>query len=401
MDWKKLLVTKMKANNVKIAIIGGCGRVGLPFGLKLSSIGDDVCLVDKNIQLVEQLKNGLYPYQESGIGPESILALLKNIKISVSPEDIIVSDIVFITVAPPPYLFGEEFFLYLKDILIQYHSFFSEGQLIIFRTTLYPGTFEKISNYLLKELGLNVSVGYAPERIAQSLTFNEFEKIPQIISSFQLETIARMECFFQKHGMSTIQLEPLEAELTKIITNSWRFSQFALANQFYMLTEEKGISFNKILNAMTNNYPRTNSFARAGFAGGPCLIKDTMQLIHYSRDNFILGELILTINKALPLFVVNQIQGLIGDLKGKKIAVFGISFKANCDDVRESLFHALRQMFLDREVTLICLDPYFDHSSNLLEAEGADAWILCTPHDEYINLKPPCPFVDCWGYWGI
>ena len=107
---------------------------------------------------------------------------------------------------------------------------------------------------------------------------------------------------------TVIELAPLEAELAKLFTNSWRYLNFAISNQFYMLAETYGLDFYRIHDAVTREYPRMRSFARAGFAAGPCLLKDTLQLSAFSGNNFFLGHAAMLVNEGLPNFIVTQLR---------------------------------------------------------------------------------------------
>ena len=99
-------------------------------------------------------------------------------------------------------------------------------------------------------------------------------------------------------------LEPEEAELAKLFTNTWRYIKFAAANQFYMIANDFGLDFERIRPAVTHDYPRAADMPGAGFAAGPCLFKDTMQLAAFNNNNFALGHAAMLVNEGLPLYLV-------------------------------------------------------------------------------------------------
>ena len=120
---------------------------------------------------------------------------------------------------------------------------------------------------------------------------------------------------------------------------------FAISNQFYVLAETYGLDFQRIYGAVTHRYPRMKSFAKAGFAAGPCLLKDTLQLSAFSGNNFFLGHSAMLVNEGLPNFIVNQLRQQ-QNLRDKVVAVLGMAFKSESDDKRESLSYKLRKLLM-------------------------------------------------------
>jgi UDP-N-acetyl-D-mannosaminuronic acid dehydrogenase len=178
---------------------------------------------------------------------------------------------------------------------------------------------------------------------------------------------------------------------------------FAISNQFYMLAETHGLDFQKIYGAVTHRYPRMRSFAKAGFAAGPCLLKDTLQLSAFSGNNLILGHAAMLINEGLPNFIVNQLRQQ-QNLRGKVVAVLGMAFKSESDDKRESLSYKLRKLLMVEAKEVLCTDPYVaDDRLVSLEAalELSDVIILGAPHAVYRDLQfsPHQACVDVWGLW--
>jgi UDP-N-acetyl-D-mannosaminuronic acid dehydrogenase len=160
------------------------------------------------------------------------------------------------------------------------------------------------------------------------------------------------------------------------------------------------LDFYKIYDALREDYPSTKHYARPGLAAGPCLFKDTMQLSAFHKSNFSLGQAAMLVNEGLPVFLMEQLETKMGSLKGKTIAILGMTFKANNDDIRESLAFKLRKVLEIRRAKVICSDPYLADSMPLQEAlDKADGIILGVPHNEYLKLNISKPYVDCWGIW--
>jgi UDP-N-acetyl-D-mannosaminuronic acid dehydrogenase len=168
-----------------------------------------------------------------------------------------------------------------------------------------------------------------------------------------------------------------------------------------MMASEAGIDFYKVYNAMREDYPRASHFAKPGFAAGPCLFKDTMQLAAFHKNHFFLGHAAMLVNEGLPTFVADQLASKLGgSLKGRKIAILGMTFKADNDDIRESLSFKLKKVLEVKMANVITSDPYKGGDVSLEEAlAAADGIILGVPHKEYLSVCPKQPFVDCWGIW--
>jgi UDP-N-acetyl-D-mannosaminuronic acid dehydrogenase len=196
---------------------------------------------------------------------------------------------------------------------------------------------------------------------------------------------------------------PLEAELAKLFTNSWRYIQFATANQFYMLAEEYGASFYRIYNAMTHNYPRTNNFPRPGFAAGPCLFKDTMQISAFAQNTFFLGHTAMLVNEGLPNFLVDQVKKL-HPLSEMTAGVLGMSFKAEIDDRRESLSYKLKKLLQVEAKRVLCTDVYIKSDSFATEEDvlaRSDVIFIGAPHAHYKTLDyRDKHVVDVWNLLG-
>jgi UDP-N-acetyl-D-mannosaminuronic acid dehydrogenase len=178
---------------------------------------------------------------------------------------------------------------------------------------------------------------------------------------------------------------------------------FAISNQFYMLAETYGLDFQRIYSAVTHRYPRMKSFAKAGFAAGPCLLKDTLQLSAFSGNHFFLGHAAMLVNEGLPNFIVSQLRQE-QKLRDKVVAVLGMAFKSESDDKRESLSYKLRKLLMVEAKEVLCTDPYVvdEKLVPLEEALGrADVIVLGAPHAVYRDLRFPNDKVvmDVWGFW--
>ncbi len=185
------------------------------------------------------------------------------------------------------------------------------------------------------------------------------------------------------------------------MTNSWRYIQFAAVNQFYMIATKHGCDFDRILNGCRFHYPRTEGMPGPGFAAGPCLVKDTMQLAAFSRHNFMLGHAAMLVNEGLPAHLIDLAKSKI-DLSGKTVGILGMAFKAESDDPRDSLSYKLRKLLQFEAARVLCCDPYVSDrrlvSQERVLAE-AEVLFVATPHRAYrcLKLPPEKVVIDVWG----
>jgi len=306
--------------------------------------------------------------------------------------------VIFVTGTPVDEHHNPEIKEVIKVINV-YLPLMNKEQLVILRSTIFPGTTELIRNLFFENWGVS-HVTFCPERILQGKGIEEIFKLPQIIAAEDDGDFKAVSSIFSKISPKIIRLKSREAELVKLITNTWRYLEFAAANAFYMMVENDGLDFYEIYDAVKDDYPRAANFPKAGLAAGPCLFKDTMQLSAFYQNNFFLGQSAMLVNEGLPNFLVSQLEKKMGSLKGKNIALLGMTFKANNDDTRESLSFKIKKLLEFRMAHVLTHDPYIPALIPLEEVlEKADGIILGTPHKEYKNIAPKIPYVDCWDFW--
>jgi UDP-N-acetyl-D-mannosaminuronic acid dehydrogenase len=388
-------------NSNRITIVGGCGHVGLPLGIVLAKHGFSVTLLDIDAEKINMVNAGQMPFMEQGAAPLLSEVRQKNLIATLDRECLRSSDIVITVIGTPVdrHLNPTVHELYRSiDGLME---FMRDGSLLILRSTVSPGV-TKLVYQRVQAMGRAIDVAFCPERIAEGNAIEELVKLPQIVAAFEPRALQRAREVFEAIAPVIIELDPLEAELAKLFTNSWRYLNFAVSNQFYMLATACGLDFYRIHNAVTQDYPRMRNFATAGFAAGPCLVKDTLQLAAFSGNNFFLGHSAMLINEGLPNFIVNQLG--VEDLSSKTVAILGMAFKAESDDKRDSLSYKLKKLLEVRAKRVLCTDPYVP-DPNLVPLHQAlaeaDIIILGAPHKQYKDLKfsPDQVVVDIWNAW--
>ena len=389
-------------NKYDVYVVGGCGHVGLPLAIAFADKGLKVCIYDINKKTLNKIANSKMPFLETGA--EQILknTVGKTLFTSNDLKDISNSKFIITVIGTPVDEHLNPKFTLMMDFIRTLLPHLRDEQYFILRSTVFPGTTEKINTFLKKN-GKKVYVTFCPERIAQGKAMEELYNLPQIISGFKEKAIVEVSKLFSMLTKDIIILQPIEAELAKLFTNTWRYIQFAIANQLYTISTSYGLDFYKIYDAMRYNYPRAKNFPSAGFAAGPCLFKDTMQIAAFDNNKFFLGHAAMLINEGLPNFLVQKLKEKYS-LQGKVVGILGMAFKANIDDKRESLSYKLKKILEIEVGKVLCSDEYINEEGFVTANElikNSDIIVLGAPHKEYKDLIIKDKIlVDVWNFYG-
>lgn len=386
-----------------VCIVGGCGHVGLPLGMAFADKGKNVVLYDINETVIDKVNGGVVPFKEEN-AEEVLERVIKNKKLRATYDKTVIreSKVVILVIGTPV---DEHLNPKVKEILRavrEIQNQLSDDQLLIMRSTLYPGVTDKVYTYLQKH-GIQTLVAFCPERIVEGKALSELYELPQIVAGCTPPATKQASELFKVLTKKVIVTTPTEAEIAKLFTNTWRYINFAISNQFYMIANANGHDFYNIYNAMTEDYPRLKTFAKAGLAAGPCLFKDTMQLSAFSGNNFFLGHSAMMVNEGLPGFIIDALRKK-HDLSTKIVAVLGMAFKGDNDDPRESLSYKMKKELEVEADVVLCHDPYVRDVRFVSLDEirkRADIIILATPHSVYKKEKwDGKEVVDMWNFYG-
>lgn len=381
-----------------IAIIGGCGHVGLPLGVKLALAGAETYLVDVNEKAVATVNGGRFPFKELDGDAQLRRALERGLVATSDPGACASAEaLVFVTGTPVDEHLNPKLSEVIR-IFDLYEEYFAPGKLLILRSTLFPGTTEQLWRRV-RGSHAGIRLAFCPERVSQGFALEEIDSLPQIVSAFDEESFESAFEIFAPLAPKIIRLSPLEAELGKLMANSWRYLEFAIANQFYLIAESQGVDFHRIYKAITLDYPRAAGYKAPGFAAGPCLFKDTMQLASFFDNRFYLGHSAMLVNEGLASFVVSRVKHeLGGEIWGRTVGLLGMAFKADNDDTREALSFKIKKLLEFEGARVLCADPYVPGCDALERVLAeSDAIVLSTPHTEYRHLEVQMPLVDVWG----
>lgn len=375
-----------------VCIIGGAGHVGLPLGVSFARTGLRTVPFDINAKSVASIKKGKFPFKEKN-GDASLRRALKSklLTATTGPASVISkSDIVVLVIGTPVDEYLNPQFGSLERVIEKYMPYFRDGQTLMLRSTVFPGTSERVQNFF-KKRGLHVNVAFCPERIVEGKALEELASMPQIISSFDQETLKKMQKLFNTMSKGgVVKALPIEAELAKLFSNAWRYIKFAVANQFYTMATDRDINYARIYAVMTDRYERNRDLPHPGFAAGPCLFKDTMQLAAFSQNNFFLGHAAMLVNEGLPRFIMEHIKHrLCNNLHEKTVGILGMAFKAESDDPRDSLSFKLRNIARLEARQVLAHDYYLkDDSLSTLNTvlRKSDILIVAAPHEKYASI---------------
>jgi len=384
----------------RICIVGGCGRMGLPLGIRLALSGAKVTLLDRNVDRVAQVAAGELPFAEAN-AQDPLRAVLRDGSLKATCSSHVIGEQEAVVLA-----IGTSMDELLNPDLTKFHAIcdgvisqLSDGQLLVLRGTVFPGTTLRVAQRAA-ELHRKVCVAYCPQRTAAGNALGELRRHPQIVAGTSPLAMARAARLFELLNVPIIELAPLEAELSKLFTNAYRYINVAAANQFYLIAERYGANFQRVAEAMTREYPRLAGFASSGLAAGPHLPLDTVQLAAFDWSAFPLGHAALAINEGLPAALVAQAR-LDYDLSGMVAGVLGMAFKAESDDPSGSLAYKLAKLLRLECRDVLCTDPFVNDSSLVpldRVLDEADILFLGACHNDYRNLACSQPVVDCFGF---
>lgn len=383
-----------------VIVVGGAGHAGLPLAVSFASAGMRVGVHDVDEASIALVASGRPPFMEPGMGDALASALAAGRLRAASDFGALGPADVYVVVVGTPM---DELLrprLTAFDLLVdELAPHLTNGALLVLRSTVFPGTTAHLRR-LLTLRGLDVDVAFCPERALEGQVLEEIRSLPQIIGAGDERVFDRAADVFGRLGVEVVWTRPAEAEMAKLVANAWRYLKFAAANEFLCIADANDIDYDQVLTAVRHHYPRASDLPSPGFAAGPCLPKDTMQLVALSPGHFLLGQAAVFANEAVPRYIVESLDRRLG-LRGRCVGILGMAFKAESDDVRASLSFKLRGLLEFKGATPLCTDPYIDDPSFLgLDAvlAAAEIVIIGAPHGVYRHAGlDGVHVVDLWG----
>jgi UDP-N-acetyl-D-mannosaminuronic acid dehydrogenase len=386
-----------------VVIVGGCGHVGLPLALSLAETGYRVGIDDIDAAKIERVKSGEVPFLETG-ARELLHKLLPSgrLEFGTQPAMIERTRTVILVIGTPIDEFMNPSVTVFDRVVDELIPHIQADSMVVLRSTVFPGTTEGVERRL-RAAGHNALVVFCPERIAEGHALEEIRSLPQLIGASSDEGFARASKLFQPLGVQVVRTTPVEAELAKLLTNTWRYMKFAIANQFFQIAHRSGLDYNRVLDAIRHDYPRAADLPGPGFAAGPCLLKDTMQLSAFTPDHFPMGQAAMQINEGLPNYIVDTLNSR-RPLSGRTMGILGMAFKGESDDPRASLSYKLRKLAAFKGARVLCTDPFINDASFVpldRVLKESDVLVIAAPHHAYRQLDvKEREVVDIWGITG-
>lgn len=367
--------------------------------------------IDTNKDRLDSIKNSQCPFYDPLLQNSLQKAFRSNnLILSIDTKVKERMDVIVVTVGTPTVENNVDY-SQIYSALNEISSLNLKGKMIIFRSTMPPKTTEEIIIPFLEhhsslKCGIDFGVAMCPERILEGKALQELNELPEIIGGVNniCNEIAANIFLIINPKKEMLYTSPSGAELAKLFANIFRYTSFALANEFAIWAEKYNLDANELIKIVNYRYPRSN-IPIPGFAGGPCLSKDGTFLASNTAFSSIISA-VWKLNESIPQHIVNTIKKLVGNLYNKKITVLGLSFKEGSDDIRNSPSAKLVEILKSTGAEISVHDPHVKGTINLSEAlKSPDVVIIATNHKEFINIastikESGCKVVyDVWNMY--
>jgi UDPglucose 6-dehydrogenase len=385
----------------KIAVIG-TGYVGLVTGTCFAETGNMVTCVDIDKNKVEKMKNGQIPIYE----PDLDTLFERNIKanrlvFTTSLEDAVKdAEIIFLALPTPPGEDGSADLSYILGVAIQLGKIITDYKVIVDKSTVPVGTSEKVYNAIVANSKTEFAVVSNPEFLREGYAVSDFMKPDRVVIGTSddrakkiLESLYRP---FVRQGNPIYFMDEKSAELTKYAANSFLATKITFMNEIANFCELVGADVDKVRIGIGSDDRIGKRFLFPGIGyGGSCFPKDVQALVKSGKEHnfdFEILNSVIKVNEHQKTKLFPKIKNFFrGDLKGKKIAIWGLAFKPDTDDIREAPALYLINLLLEEGANIVAFDPEaMENVKNLLDdkisfaqneyeaLEGADALLICT-----------------------
>lgn len=399
---KNSLQNLIETKSVKIGVIG-LGQVGLPTALSFCDIGFSVIGNDLNETLLQKLSQGESPFEELGLDNllKSCIELKRFTLETNFQKTITDSNIIIICVPTPLDDRIKPDLSALENVCNSLSELPLNEKLIIIESSIPPGTMENIVMPLIQKMNKDCWAVFVPERLSPGQALSEIRTTPRIIGYIDKSSGKLAKSLYEKLVTSNIFLTNAKiAEISKLVENTYRDVNVALANEISLICEKYDIDFLE-LQKICNSHPRVNLLDAGPGVGGPCLPKDPYLLLNPQNSEIITSKIIESarkINDSMPNHVIEIVKsGLeyVGkSLADSKILVLGVSYKANVSDVRLSPAKDIISKLVESSDQVTVYDPKNPESFGAKKStdlwksiSGSDVLILVTNHDEFKNLN--------------
>jgi len=381
----------------KICVLG-LGYIGLPTASAFARSGISVTGVDNNPKIVESLQKGVLHIKEPGLDAFVQEAFQSGrLKVVSKPEK---AEAFIIAVPTPIYHDKSADLSFVKSAAESIQPVLERGNLVVLESTSPPRTTRDIVAPILEHSGLKAGtdflLAYSPERVLPGQIIRELTENARVIGGVDRASAEAGRDLYRAFARGEIVLtDATTAETVKLMENTYRDVNIALANEMLRLGEEFGIDIWEAI-ATANLHPRVKIMQPGPGVGGHCISVDPWFLVEAAPSLTSLIRTAREVNDSQPEYVVRRVESILGNLAGRKIAVLGLTFKADVDDIRESPSVEIVRLLSARGAEVTTCDPLapeVDHpgrrARSVEEAvSGAEALILLVGHQPYRALAP-------------
>lgn len=376
----------------------GLGYIGLPTSIMFANYGVEVVGVDVKKEAVDMLNGGKIHIEEPGL-QEALEKVLEkgNFRASLEPEQ---AD-AFIIAVPTPNKDDQYMSCDISIVMQALENiipYLQKGNVVIVESTIAPRTMDDHVKPRLEEAGFTIGediyLVHCPERVLPGQIMHELIHNNRIIGGVTPAcTDKGAEVYATFVQGELIKTDARTAEMSKLMENTYRDVNIALANELTKVCNELGINALEVIN-MANKHPRVNLHTPGPGVGGHCLAVDPYFIIAKAPEQAKLISLSREINRSMPEYVMNAVDKILAKTNGKKITVFGLTYKGNVDDIRESPAMEIYEMLNKRdEYEVIAHDPHVKLSfveENMEKAiDGSDLVLILSDHNEFKELNSP------------
>ncbi|KGX93910.1 UDP-N-acetyl-D-mannosamine dehydrogenase [Pontibacillus halophilus JSM 076056 = DSM 19796] len=383
----------------KSICVVGLGYIGLPTSVMFAINGHDVRGVDVNTRAVDMINNKQLHIEENGL-EERLGEAVESGKLVASTEPAEAD--VFIIAVPSPIREDKTANLeYVQQATKAIVPFVKKGDLVILESTVPPRTVEDVMLPILKEsnliIGEELFVSHSPERVIPGKVFQELVDNDRIVGGINDKSSQLTKELYEVFVKGTIHLtDATTAEMVKVIENTYRDVNIAFANELAMISEQIGVNAWEAIQ-LANYHPRVNIHTPGPGVGGHCIAVDPWFLAELEPNLSKIIQLSRNTNDFMPMYTADKIEEFLKeeDIDKGKVALFGLSFKANIDDQRESPSLEVIKRLASKGIEYTAYDPHIkeltlrNQTDNREEAiRGADILVILTDHDVFKNMEP-------------
>ncbi|WP_040227698.1 nucleotide sugar dehydrogenase [Bhargavaea cecembensis] len=379
----------------KLCVVG-LGYIGLPTAVMFANHGVPVHGVDVNERAVNMIRNKQLHIEENGL-QERLDQAIDSGMLSVSTEPIEAD--VFIVAVPSPIREDRTADLeYVRKATASIVPYLKKGNLVILESTVPPKTVEHIMLPELEKTGLQIGeelfVAHSPERVIPGRIFEELEQNGRIIGGINDKSAEMTKELYEAFVKGPIELtDATTAELVKVMENTYRDVNIAFANEMAKIGEHLDVNIWDAIR-FANFHPRVNIHQPGPGVGGHCIAVDPWFLVELAPEQSNIIHLSRKTNDGMPAFVADRVMQFVGDTD-RKIAVLGLSFKADVDDMRQSPSIDVIRSLEEKGFTVSSYDPHVNEGSHPTQvataeeaADGASMILVLTNHQEFMKLNP-------------